>query len=157
MLGGGQEKGMRSGTENVMGISAFGASVEDICGRRGEIETYMEELRAYADEKLSALDLRINRPQGDRLAGIINITLRGIKSETMLHALSADGIFVSSGSACSSHSGKTSDSLLAFGLTPAEADTSLRISMSEYNTKEDIDALCESLEKNIARLVKIRR
>ena len=157
MLGGGQEKGMRSGTENVIGIGAFGASVEDINGRRDEIEPRMEELRAYADERLSSLDLRINRPAGARLAGIINITLNGIKSETMLHALSADGIFVSSGSACSSHSGKASESLLAFGLTSAEADTSLRISMSEYNTKEDIDALCESLGKNMERLVKIKR
>ena len=157
MLGGGQEKGMRSGTENVIGISAFGAAVEDIGLRRQAYEEYMEELRAYADDKLGALELRINRPAGERLAGIINITLNGIKSETMLHALSADGIFVSSGSACSSHSKKASDSLLAFGLTAAEADTSLRISMSEYNTKEDIDALCESLGRNIERLVKIRR
>lgn len=157
MLGGGQENGMRSGTENVIGIAAFGASVEDIGGRRQQLEAHMEELRAYADGKLSSLDLRINKPAGARLAGIINITLNGIKSETMLHALSADGIFVSSGSACSSHSKKASESLLAFGLTPDEADTSMRISMSEYTTKEDIDALCESLGKNIERLVKIRR
>ena len=156
ILGGGQEDGMRSGTENVLGITAFGASVEDIEGRRADIVKHMEELRAYADEKLSALDLRINLPAGERLANIINITLPKIKSETMLHALSADGIFVSSGSACSSHSKHPSDSLTAFGLSAAEADCSLRISMSEYNTKEDIDALASSLEKNIARLVRIR-
>lgn len=156
ILGGGQEDGMRSGTENLLGIVAFGAAVEDIESRRTQVAAYMEELRAYADEKLSVLDLRINRPARDRLANIINITLPKIKSETMLHALSADGIFVSSGSACSSHSRHPSDSLIAFGLTSAEADTSLRISMSEYNTKEDIDALCLSLEKNIARLVKIK-
>ena len=156
ILGGGQEKGMRSGTENVIGISAFGAAVADIQKRHTEIRTHMNELRAYADQKLSALDLRINLPQGQRLANIINITLPDIKSETMLHALSADGIYVSSGSACSSHSHHTSESLSAFGLTDREADCSLRISMSEYNTKADIDALCLSLEKNIARLVKIR-
>ena len=156
ILGGGQEDGMRSGTENILGITAFGASVEDIEHRRGEIATRMEELRAYADQRLSCLDIRINRPVGERLANIINITLPKIKSETMLHALSADGIFVSSGSACSSHSKHPSDSLVAFGLSSAEADMSLRISMSEYNTKEDIDALCESLEKNISRLVKIK-
>lgn len=156
ILGGGQEDGMRSGTENVIGITAFGASVEDIERRRGDIGKYMEELRAYADGKLASLDLRVNRPAGDRLPNIINITLPRIKSETMLHALSADGIFVSSGSACSSHSKKTSDSLIAFGISAAEADCSLRISMSEYNTKADIDALCASLEKNIARLVRIK-
>ena len=156
ILGGGQEDGMRSGTENVIGIAAFGASVADIEGRRAKISERMRELRAYADEKLSLLDLRINRPEGEYLPNIINITLPRIKSETMLHALSADGIFVSSGSACSSHSKHPSDSLTAFGLSAAEADCSLRISMSEYNTKEDIDALCASLEKNITRLVRIR-
>ena len=156
ILGGGQEDGMRSGTENVIGISAFGASVEDIYKRRNEISAYMEELRAYADEKLAEIDVRINLPQGKRLANIINITLPDIKSETMLHALSADGIYVSSGSACSSHSKHPSDSLSAFGLSAQEADRSLRISLSEYNTKEDIDALCDSLNKNIARLVRIK-
>ena len=156
ILGGGQEDGMRSGTENIIGITAFGASVADIESRRGQTDKYMSELREYADGRLSSLDVRINLPEGGRLANIINITLPRIKSETMLHALSADGIFVSSGSACSSHSGKTSDSLLAFGLSASDADCSLRISMSEYNTKEDIDALCESLEKNISRLVRIK-
>jgi len=156
ILGGGQENGMRSGTENVIGISAFGASVADIQQRDANIRRHMADLRAYADSKLSALNIRMNIPKGERLDNIINITLPSIKSETMLHALSADGIFVSSGSACSSHSKHPSDSLSAFGLTPKEADCSLRISLSEYNTKEDIDALCLSLEKNIDRLVKIR-
>ena len=156
ILGGGQEKGMRSGTENVIGIAAFGAAVADIQKRQTEIQAHMNELRAYADERLSALDVRVNLPTGHRLANIINITLPDIKSETMLHALSADGIYVSSGSACSSHSHHTSESLSAFGLSDREADCSLRISMSEYNTKAHIDALCHSLEKNIERLVKIR-
>ena len=156
ILGGGQEGGMRSGTENVIGIAAFGAAVEDISKRRGEICERMKKLRAFADERLAALDVRVNLPRGERLANIINITLPDIKSETMLHALSADGIYVSSGSACSSHSRHTSESLAAFGLSDHEADCSLRISMSEYNTEEDITALCESLKKNIARLVKIK-
>ncbi len=156
LLGGGQEGGWRSGTENVIGISAFGASVEDILVRREEIEQKVKALREYAENGLGQLDVRINRPNGDYLPNIINITLPSIKSETMLHHLSADGIFVSSGSACSSHSGKVSESLTAFGLTPKEADCSLRISLSEYNTYEDIDALCESLRRGIDRLVKIK-
>lgn len=156
LLGGGQENGMRSGTENVIGISAFGASVSDIRSRRSEIEEYIRELRCYADEKLAELDIKINRPSGEYLPSIINITLPDIKSETMLHALSADGIFVSSGSACSSHSNHPSESLTAFGLSAREADCSLRISLSEYNTKEDIDELSAALKKNIERLVRIR-
>ena len=90
------------------------------------------------------------------MPGIINITLPSIKSETMLHHLSGDGIYVSSGSACSSHSSQPSGALIAFGLTAREADCSLRISMSEYNTAEEIDALIASLESGIERLVRIR-
>ena len=69
----------------------------------------------------------------------------------------ADGVFVSSGSACSAHSHTTSSALLAFGLCAEDADCSLRISLSEYNSKEDIDALCASLESAMARLVRIKR
>jgi len=156
LTGGGQEGGLRSGTENLLGIVAFGAAVEELRAKKSEISEHAKELRAYADEKLGALDLRINRPEGEALPYIINITLPDIKSETMLHALSADGIFVSSGSACSSRSHHPSESLLAFGLSAHEADCSLRISLSRYNTKEEIDALCLSLSKNIERLVKIR-
>ena len=156
LLGGGQENGWRSGTENVIGISAFGAAVEDIRLRRQDIADKLSRLRSYADEKLSPLDVRVNRPRCEYLPNIINITLPNIKSETMLHFLSAEGIFVSSGSACSSHSNHVSESLTAFGLSPKEADCSLRISMSEYNSEEDIDALCIALEQGIQRLVKIR-
>ena len=157
LLGGGQESGWRSGTENTIGIAAFGAAADDIRTRRAEITDRMAELYSYAEEKLTALGIRINKPRGDRVSHIINITVPNIKSETMLHFLSADGIFVSSGSACSSHSHKASSTLVAFGLSEAEADCSLRISFSEYNTKSDVDALTASLESAISRLVRIKR
>ncbi len=155
--GGGQEGGMRSGTENVIGISAFGASAADMASRQADIAQRLKALYDYAYERLCALDVKVNKPQGARVDHIINITLPNIKSETMLHCLSAEGIYVSSGSACSSHSGKPSGALIAFGLTPEEADCSLRISLSEYNTAEDIDALCTALADGIGRLVRIRR
>ena len=157
LYGGGQEKGLRSGTENTIGIAAFGAAVADIKSRAPQVRAHIEELYLYATEKLSSLDLRINKPAGERVSHIINITLPNIKSETVLHFLSADGVFVSSGSACSSHSKNPSEALTAFGLSPAEADRSLRISLSEYNSKEDIDALVASLEGALARLVRIKR
>ena len=156
LRGGGQEMGLRSGTENVPGIAAFGASVADLRGRISQRSEQMQALYDYAAERLTALSLRINRPAEGYVPYTLNLTLPSIKSETMLHALSADGIFVSSGSACSSHSAHPSDALIAFGLTPEEADCSLRISFSEYNTREDVDALCESLERNLERLVRIR-
>ena len=156
IFGGGQEKGMRSGTENTIGIAAFGASVADISKRRAENAAHLEQLYLYATEKLSALGLQINKPAGARVSHIINITLPRIKSETALHFLSADGVFVSSGSACSSHSKHPSGALVSFGLTPAEADCSLRVSLSEYTAKADIDALADSLSSALERLVRIK-
>jgi cysteine desulfurase len=156
IYGGGQEKGLRSGTENTIGIAAFGASVADIKQRRAENARKLEELYVYATEKLESLGLRINRPEGARVSHIINLTLPNIKSETALHFLSADGVFVSSGSACSSHSKNPSGALVAFGITPAEADCSLRVSLSEYTEKSDVDALCDSLESALSRLVRIK-
>ncbi len=153
--GGGQEGGMRSGTENVVGIAAFGAAADDMAHRRERIEATLGELYGYAFDKLTALGLRVNQPSA-RVSHIINVTLPSIKSETMLHHLSADGVFVSSGSACSSHSNTPSGSLIAFGLTPKEADCSIRISLSAYNTKADIDALCASLSTGLDRLVRIK-
>lgn len=157
LLGGGQESGWRSGTENTVGIASFGAAVSDINSRAPQIREHFKELYTYASEKIAALGIRINRPQGEYAYHIINITLPNIKSETALHFLSADGVFVSSGSACSAHSKTPSGTLISFGLTPSEADCSLRVSFSEYNTKEDIDALCDSLKSAIDRLVRIKR
>lgn len=148
---------MRSGTENTLGIAAFGAAVTDIKGRFAQNRTHFESLYSYASSKIEELGIKINRPSGDYAHHILNLTLPNIKSETVLHFLSADGVFVSSGSACSSHSSTPSGTLIAFGLTPSLADCSLRVSFSEYNTKEDVDALCESLKSALERLVRIRR
>ena len=157
LLGGGQENGMRSGTENTIGIAAFGASVADIKAKMAKNIAHFAELYSYASERIEALGIKINRPSGEYAHHIINVTLPNIKSETVLHFLSADGVFVSSGSACSSHSKTPSGTLIAFGLTPTEADCSLRISFSEYNSKDDVDALCASLASALDRLVRIKR
>ena len=158
LYGGGQEKGLRSGTENTIGIAAFGAAVADIRSRISQNSKHLQELYAYCQKQLSSLEgVRINQPKEARVSHIINITLPDVKSETALHFLSADGVFVSSGSACSSHSKTPSKALIAFGLTPNEADCSLRISLSEYNTKEDVDALTAALNNALTRLVRIKR
>lgn len=157
LVGGGQESGFRSGTENVIGIAAFGGAVSDIYSRMSATVSHISKLRKYALEKIASLDVRANIPADKVAPHIINITLPNIKSETMLHYLSAKGIFVSSGSACSSHSSTPSSALIAFGLDAKSADCSLRISLSEYNTKEDIDALTDALGEGIKTLVKIKR
>ena len=159
IYGGGQEFGFRSGTENLIGIAGFGAASDRGFKNISKDVSKMRELRAYAIEKLSELNVKINLPQGDFAPHVINITLPSIKSETMLHHLSAKGIYVSSGSACSSNSAtkRVSRALRGFGLSDFDADCSMRISLSPFNTKEDIDELICQLQEGIEKLVKIKQ
>ena len=157
LTGGGQESGLRSGTENTVGIAGFGAAAQAGFVTRAADHAKMTALRDRLEGKLSDMGVQMNIPAGSRAPHILNLTLPSIKSQTMLNYLSAQGICVSSGSACSSHSVKISPSLAAFGLTPHEADCSLRVSLSAQNTEDEVDALCEALEKGIENLVRIRR
>ncbi len=159
ILGGGQESGLRSGTENVPGVAAFGTAVK--IGRERLRERYAQTsgLRAYLVEKLNTLphlaEISVTDPPS-HAPHILNITLPKIKSETMLHYLSSFGIYVSSGSACSSNTGHVSSALTAYGRSEAEADSSIRISLSHRNTKEDIDALLEALGEGLVKLSRIK-
>lgn len=158
IYGGGQEFGFRSGTENLIGILGFAAAADRGFKNLSKDITKMRELRVYVLEKLAQIDVKINLPDGECAPHVINITLPSIKSETMLHHLSANGIYVSSGSACSSNSAtkRVSRALKGFGLTDFEADCSMRISLSPFNTKEDIDNLILNLKDGIDKLVKIK-
>ncbi len=155
IYGGGQEDGYRSGTENTVGIAAFGAAAEE--GARGFADdiAHMRALRDHAIERLAETEVKFNLPQ-NAAPHILSITLPNIKSETMLHFLSSKGICVSSGSACSSHSAKTSSSLVAFGLTPKEADCTVRVSLCRYNTADEVEALTDALAEGIKTLVRRR-
>lgn len=160
IFGGGQEKGLRSGTENVPGIAAFGEAIRQGMPKISERAEKTESLRSYliekinTDEVLSAIS--ITNPES-HAPHIINLTLPSIKSETMLHYLSSLGIFVSSGSACSSNSHSISSALTAYGRSTAEADSSIRISFSHRNEFSDIDALADALKSGIKRLARIKR
>lgn len=158
-LGGGQEGGMRSGTENVPGICAFGEAVKIGSVACRERYFYLTSLRNYCTERIegeAALsEILVIKPKATA-PHIINIILPKIKSETMLHYLSSLGIYVSSGSACSSNSGHASSAITAFGKSESEADTSIRISLSHRNTREDIDGLIEGLVSGLSRLSRMR-
>ena len=158
IYGGGQEFGFRSGTENLIGIAGLGAAAERGFKNIAREVNSMRELRAYALEQLEKLNVIANLPKGECAPHIINITLPSIKSETMLHHLSSSGIYVSSGSACASNSAtkKVSRALRGFGLSDFDADCSMRISFSPFNTKEDIDELVLALNAGIEKLVKIK-
>ncbi len=155
--GGGQEFGMRSGTENVIGICGFGAAAAEGYANRTASIAHMIALRDSLDARLSEMGVQVNRPMGDRAPHIVSLTLPSIKSQTMLNFLSSKGICVSSGSACSSHAQKVSPSLAAFGLKAHEADCTLRVSLSEWSTEADVVALCEALTAGMAGLVRIRK
>lgn len=158
LFGGGQENALRSGTENVIGIAGFGAAADYYIAHVNEHGHLFAELRAYLTDKLKELpenSVRINEPVS-RVDYIVSLTVFGIRSETMLHALSACGVYVSAGSACSSNTHHASAALASFGLSDADADCTVRVSFGIQNTKEDIDALIAGLADGISHLAKKR-
>ncbi|MBR4836328.1 MAG: cysteine desulfurase [Clostridia bacterium] len=157
ILGGGQEDGFRSGTENVSGIAAFGEAVRVGAPKVRERYMKLKEIRSYLIEKIERElpEISVTTPKS-AAPHILNITLPKIKSETMLHYLSSLGIFVSSGSACSSNGGHFASALTAFGRSDSEADSSIRISLSHRNEKEDADALVEGLKSGLNRLSRMK-
>ncbi len=150
--GGGQEGNFRSGTENMLGICGFGGACEEGLANFEENAKKMAELKKYLIEKIGD-SVTVNLPERSA-PHIINVTLPSIRSETMLHYLSKQDIYVSSGSACSSnHAKSASHVLLGFGLDTQRAESSIRISLSENNTKEEIDVTLAALKKGIDELV----
>lgn len=157
IAGGGQEGGMRSGTENLPGIAGFAAACR--CGTEqfsARAET-VAALRARLLDGIRAIpEIRVNTPPVF-YDGIVSLTLPSIRSETVLNFLSARGICISAGSACSTHSPRRGSRVLqAFGLAPAEGDTTVRVSMSHTNTDEEIDALTSALAEAVATLQRVR-
>ena len=148
--GGEQQKKIRPGTEGVPLICAFGTAVSLF-----DIEENMKNitaLRDYALEKLLQIDgVQVNSPK-DCLPYIINISVLGIKSETMLHHLASKGVYISSSSACAK--GQRSYVLKAMKLSDQRIDSALRISFSKFNTKEDVDALIEGIISGCGSLVR---
>jgi Cysteine sulfinate desulfinase/cysteine desulfurase and related enzymes len=151
IYGGGQESGLRSGTENTVGIAGFGEAVKYTMDL-----TNVTSLRDYFIAKLPP-EITVNTPSGKYVPYIVSITLPDIKSETMLHFLSGKGIYVSSGSACASNTGHISYTLLNFGLDNRAADCTLRISFSDANTTEQIDTLIAELNNGLNSLIRIRK
>lgn len=153
LLGGGQEKGFRSGTEAVPLIWALKGAVDEL-GNPRETLPHIVDLNRYAREKLTAIDgVYINSPE-DALPYILNISVTGYRSEILLHFLEARGVYVSSGSACSK--GMQSGVLGEMGLPATRGDSALRISMSRHTTREDIDGLAEGLNAAKAKLRRVK-
>ena len=149
--GGGQEDGMRSGTENLPGIAALHGAIEEC----KDFRDFEERALALRERFIRALpdEVKVNQPELFA-PHIISLRMPRIKSQTMLSYLSSKGVCVSSGSACSSHKNTGSYVLAAYGLTPDEADSTVRISTSAYTTAEELDAAAAAITEGCRTLIR---
>lgn len=152
--GGGQERDLRSGTQNVAGIAGFGRAAEIAAE---EVEREGKRLAAMRDRLEEAIvasigRVRINGPGAPRVPGTLNVCIEGVEGESLLLMLDAKGVAASSGSACTSGSLDPSHVLLAMGIPPELAHGSLRLSLGRGTTDEDADHLLEVLPPIVERL-----
>jgi cysteine desulfurase len=153
MLGGGQESNLRSGTENVAGIIGLAAALKEATVNMEENMKKVSSMRDRIIDKL--LKIPCTKLTGDpinRLPGMASFIFECVEGESMVMLLDQNGICASSGSACSSGSQGASHVLSAIGLPPQLAHSSLRLSLSEDNSEEDIDYILEKLPQAISRL-----
>lgn len=159
IFGGGQQKGMRSGTENVPGIAGMARAIEEIFSDFDEKIEYLYSLKQRFVKGVSALDgIRLNGPVGrDGAPHVVSVSIQGVRSEVMLHALEDRGIYVSAGSACSSNKPSTSATLKAIGVEKQYLDATLRFSFSLYTTEAEIDYTVKCLGELLPMLRRYTR
>ncbi len=159
VYGGEQQKNIRSGTENVPGIAGLGLASEMIYKDLDMKVALMRELKAYFIEGLKKIDRTVIHGLTDEGSAphIISAGVAGIRSEVLLHTLEEKGIYVSSGSACASNHPAISGVLKGIGAAQEYLDATLRFSMSEFTTKEEIDYTLETLYNCVPMLRKYTR
>lgn len=154
--GGNQQKGMRSGTENVPGIAGMGKAAELIYQDHREKVERLREIKDHFRERVVAEipDVKDNSGEAPHIA---SISFLGVRSEVLLHALEEKGVYVSAGSACSSNKPEVSGTLRGIGLDKAHYESTLRFSFSVYNTVEETDACVDILKELLPVLRKFTR
>ncbi|UCH95549.1 MAG: cysteine desulfurase NifS [Candidatus Aminicenantes bacterium] len=154
ILGGGHEKGLRSGTENVPGIVGLGKAAELALAEMANEEKRIRPIRDRLQKAIVEIipESFVNGDTENKLYNTINVSIKYIEGESILAMLDGEGFALSSGSACSSKSLEPSHVLLALGLKHEDAHGSLRISLGKYNTEEDADRLLEVLPPIVERL-----
>ena len=160
ILGGGQQKGMRSGTENVPAIAGLSAAVKLIYNENFDAKIdKLYELKDYFISQLEQLEeVQINSLKGRESAPqIVSASFRGVRAEVLLHALEDRQIYVSSGSACSSNKPGLSNTLVAIGLDKDLLDSTIRFSFCYDTTKEELDYTIETLKELLPVLRKYTR
>ena len=161
--GGGQQKNMRSGTENVPGIAGMAKAAELLYEHLDEDVNYLYELKEYFVKGVSSLEgIQVNGliPE-ESLRGtaphVVSVSVAGVRSEVLLHALEDKGIYISAGSACASNKPQTSETLKAIGLQREYWDSTIRFSFSVLTTKEEIEETLQVLYELIPMLRKYTR
>ena len=166
IFGGGQQKGMRSGTENVSGIAGLARAAEEIYENITEETEKLYELKEYVVTSLIDKEgIRINGiEEGDvheavrkTAPHIISISVKGVRAEVLLHALEDKGIYVSSGSACASNKPAISETLKAIGVKKELLDSTIRFSFSTDTSREELEYTLEELAKLLPMLRKYAR
>lgn len=156
--GGGQEKGLRSGTENVPGIAGLAKAAEQAYGNMEKNLTDVRSLSSRLTEGIrsSIPEVVVNGPEQEGDPGtekwlpyIVNVSFKGCRGEVLLHMLEKEGIYVSTGSACSSRKKDYSHVLKAMNVEPSDAEGALRFSFSPYNTVEEVEYTLEKLQKAV--------
>lgn len=157
--GGGQERNLRSGTENLAGIVGFAAAAEIMCKNQYANFNKVLDLKKYFIEKLSELDDVIinSKLETNFTPYILSVSFKGVKGEVLLHSLEEKGIYVSTGSACSSKSNKVSEVLKSLGRNLELQGGTIRFSFCEYNNKSEIDYVINELHKSLEFLKKLNR
>lgn len=157
IYGGRQEREMRAGTENTIGIVGFGEAVRVIKERRYKdkkrIEKLSESLKRGVEEKIPKV--KFNGHEKKRLKGTLNFSFLGLEAEAILLALATKEIYVSTGSACSEGAEEVSHVLSAIGLRPEIARSSIRMSLGRFNSEEDIDIVLSELPEIVEKLRQI--
>ena len=162
IIGGSQEKGLRAGTENLPGIVGLTVAAKDKFNNLKENHTKVSQIKEHMINKLSEVeDIKINSPINESFSPyILNVSFRGVRGESLLHFLSEENIFVSTGSACTSKSKAGvigSHVLEAMGLTKKEVEGAIRFSFSPDNTIDEIDKTIEVLKKGLLLLRRLKR
>ncbi|MDD3204286.1 MAG: cysteine desulfurase family protein [Lachnospiraceae bacterium] len=159
VYGGGQQKGMRSGTENVPAIAGLARAVEEIYQNLDtDIDTMYQIKQHFVEEVSKIDDVKINGLTGrDSAPHVVSVSIRGIRSEVMLHSLEEKGIYVSAGSACASNHPTISATLKAIGVEKDLLDSTIRFSFSVFTTMEEINYTIQTLCDMIPMLRKYMR
>lgn len=159
IYGGGQQNNLRSGTENVPGAAGLGVAAKEMYTNHEEKIRRLTELKDYMTDRLGEIEgTSINSKKGAESAPqVVSVSFEGVRSEVLLHALEDKGIYVSSGSACSSHHPGISGTLKGIGVAQKYLDATIRISFGIFNTKEEIDYCIDTLKELLPVLRRYQR